>query len=304
MSILKISDLTVKESNINIDEYIKFREFVKSKMEYPKWLGDFSREDLFFMLNHNSKIWIYYLENEPICSMMLIPSDEKPINDFGLKLDYRKVVDYGPMFVNPKYVGNGLQYQMLKELDNFCINNGYKYAISTVHPDNTYSINNLLKDDFIISGQKSFRRGIRNIYLKCLDEKYVQKILTFIVNNNKHLLLKGSDKDPQFHESFWYVVTGSKEKEDNSLEDIVKREVKEETNLELVKIEKIPLTFEYESLGKTCIEYAFISYTNDKEVILNEESTEYKWCDIEEFIELIKWYDSKEELKDILVKYQ
>ena len=43
------------------------------------------------------------------------------------------------------------------------------------------------------------------------------KILTFIVNeNNQFLLLKGNKNDPQFHESFWYVVTGSCEKEDNN----------------------------------------------------------------------------------------
>ena len=40
-----------------------------------------------------------------------------------------------------------------------------------------------------------------------------EKILTFIINeNNEFLLLKTSDKDLQFHKSFWYVVTGSYEK--------------------------------------------------------------------------------------------
>lgn len=82
-----------------------------------------------------------------------------------MDLDYKDVVDYGQMFVNPKYVSNGLQYQMLKELDNYCIKLGYN-AIGTIHPDNIYSINNLLKDDFKLVGIKEFTRGIRNIYLK------------------------------------------------------------------------------------------------------------------------------------------
>ena len=36
----------------------------------------------------------------------------------------------------------------------------------------------------------------------------MDKILTFIVNEyNEILLLKGSENDPQFKKSFWYVVT-------------------------------------------------------------------------------------------------
>lgn len=161
-----ISDLTCINKDINIDEYIEFRELVKLNMEFPEWLGDFTKENLINMLNNNSKIWIYYLNNEPVCSMMLIPSTKKDLDKFGLDLDYKEVVDYGPMFVNPKYIGNGLQYQMLKELDNHCIKIGYKYVASTIHPDNIYSINNLIKDNFELIGTKQFTRGIRNIYLK------------------------------------------------------------------------------------------------------------------------------------------
>lgn len=64
----------------------------------------------------------------------------------------------------------------------------------------------------------------------------IQKILTIVKKENKFLLLKGSDNDPQFHKSFWYVVTGSTEDCDNTLVDTVKREIKEETNLELKNI--------------------------------------------------------------------
>ena len=168
MITLKLKELFCISENINVDEYIEFRECVKEKMIHSEWLGDFSKEDLVNLLNNNSKIWIYYLDKEPVCSMMLIPSDEKALSNFKLDLDYREVADYGPMFVNPKYVGNGLQYQMLQVLDEYCINNKYKYAASTIHPDNVYSINNLVKDGFECKNTKEFKRGIRNIYLKKL----------------------------------------------------------------------------------------------------------------------------------------
>lgn len=161
-----LQELKYINKNVNIDEYIKFRKLVKESMEYPDWLGDFTKEDLIKMQNNNSIIWIYYLDDDPVCSMMLIPSTEKALNKFEIEIDYKEVIDYGPMFVNPKYAGNGLQYQMLKELDNQCVKLGYKYAVGTIHPNNIYSINNLLKDDFELIGTKEFTRGIRNIYVK------------------------------------------------------------------------------------------------------------------------------------------
>lgn len=131
----------------------------------------------------------------------------------------------------------------------------------------------------------------------------MDKILTFVIRNNKILLLLGSDKDPQFKESFWYIITGGVENQDKNLHDTVRREVKEETNLNLDKIIDLNLTFEYDSLGKHCIEHAFISYADNSEIILNEESIDYKWCSLNEFMDLIKWYDDKNELKELLKKY-
>lgn len=165
---MKLENLELISENINLDDYIKERDIVKTSMKYPEWLGDFSREQLTKMLKDKSRIWMYYLDNDFVCSMMLIPGSEKSVQKMGLRLNWEDVVDYGPMFVNSKYVGNGLQYQMLKELDRLAWNNGYKYAISTVHPENSYSINNLVKDNFEMVGVKEFTRGIREIYVKKL----------------------------------------------------------------------------------------------------------------------------------------
>lgn len=167
---INLKILEYRNENIDLNEYIEFRELVKQNMDYPEWLGDFAKEQLEIMLKENSRIWIYYNNGEPVCSMMLIPSTEKDLKKFKIDKNFKDVVDYGPMFVNSKYIGNGLQYQMLKELDKYCLKLGYKYAVSTIHPDNIYSINNLLNDGFKQIGQKEFKRGIRNIYFKELKK--------------------------------------------------------------------------------------------------------------------------------------
>ena len=165
---MNLNSLKCIDNNIDLDKYIEYREYVKSYMEHPEWLGDFTKEDLEKLLNSGTKIWIYYLDNNFVCSMMSIPSSEKDMVKFDLNLDYKEVIDYGPMFVNTKYVGNKLQYQMLKYLDEYVKSKGYKTAVRTINSDNIYSINNLIKDDFILTGSRNFKRGTRNIYVKKL----------------------------------------------------------------------------------------------------------------------------------------
>lgn len=153
-------------TKINIDDYIYYREEVKKSMINPEWLGDLSKEVIIDLLNNGSKIWMFYLENEFVCSMMYIPSTLKDLEKFNLNYNYKEVADYGPMMVNSKFIGNKLQYQMLKKLDEYSKKINIKYVVSTIHPDNFYSINNLLKDNFKCIGLKEFKRGIRNIYFK------------------------------------------------------------------------------------------------------------------------------------------
>ena len=120
----------------------------------------------------------------------------------------------------------------------------------------------------------------------------MNKILSFIIN----------DKNPQFKKSFWYVVTGGCEDEDSSLKETVKREIKEETNLDVLESTYLNWIFKYKSLGNDCIEYVFISRDNDTDIILNEENIDYKWCSLEEFVNLIQWYGDKVLLNKVLEK--
>ena len=130
----------------------------------------------------------------------------------------------------------------------------------------------------------------------------MDKILTFIVNeHNEILLLKGNENDPQFKKSFWYVVTGGCEMCDLDREETVRREIKEETGLDKIKeILYLNWIFKYNSLGVKCIEYVYITFVKEERVTLNEENIDYAWCDIEEFIDRIKWYGDKKELYNVL----
>lgn len=132
----------------------------------------------------------------------------------------------------------------------------------------------------------------------------MKKILSFVVNKeNKILLLLGSNTDLQFHKSFWYVVTGEVEEEDNSLIDTVKREVMEETGLKVKEVLDLDWILNYKSLEEQCTEFVFISYVDDDTVKLNEESIGYCWCNLDEFMDKVHWFYEKKELRKVLSKY-
>ena len=83
---MKLEDLKCVDNNINLDKYIEYREYTKSNMQYPEWLGDFTKEDLKELLDNGTKIWLYYLNNDFVCSMMSIPSNEEDMIKFDLDL--------------------------------------------------------------------------------------------------------------------------------------------------------------------------------------------------------------------------
>ncbi len=156
--------------NIDLDYYIEFRESVRSKMERPEWLGEIPKEGLEGMLSIGGKIWMYYLGDVPVCTWMFIPAGEDAKEDLEIEgIDYNLMGDIGPVFVNFDYLGHGLMYQMLVKFDEYLKSIGYKYVMTTVHPENVFSSNNMVKNGMRKVSQKVFKRGPRDIYFKELD---------------------------------------------------------------------------------------------------------------------------------------
>ena len=161
----------IQIKNVAVEEiytYLDFINTVKSTMEHPEWLGDFSKEDLENLLSTNSSAFFFIYEGIIVGSSLIIPAREKDIQKFELDLDYSKTMDYGPEGVLKEAQGNGLQLYILEKMDAFSKEKGYQFAVSTVHPDNIYCIRNMEKHGFLYHQTKEFSRGIRNIYQKSI----------------------------------------------------------------------------------------------------------------------------------------
>ena len=165
-----LEEFRCESNNINLDQYIEFRENVSSKMEIPEWLGEIPKEGLEEMLSIGGKIWMYYMGDIPVCTWMFIPAGEEAKEDLEIEgIDYNLMGDIGPVFVNFDFLGNGLMYQMLLKFDEYLKSIGYKYVMTTVHPENKFSSSNMIKYGMNKVSQKVFKRGPRDIYFKELD---------------------------------------------------------------------------------------------------------------------------------------
>jgi len=126
-----------------------------------------------------------------------------------------------------------------------------------------------------------------------------KKILAFIYDGRKFLALRNNSKDPSHGGDFWFSATGSLEKGETEKE-AVKREVKEETGLDVLEIFDLNWGSVYFWGGKEHKEKNFIAFVRKKAVKLSVEHAEYEWLTTEEFVKKIKWYLDKKELIEVL----
>lgn len=130
-----------------------------------------------------------------------------------------------------------------------------------------------------------------------------QKILTIIYNPkiNKFLLLKMQKHPYHSPTGGWFTVTGGVKSNEDPLNAVI-RELKEETGLNAIKIFNLNWGSTYNWKGKEFIEANYLSFVNETEITLNEEHSDYKWLDLDDFIKKIDWYDNKELLKKVLIR--
>jgi len=126
-----------------------------------------------------------------------------------------------------------------------------------------------------------------------------KKIIAFIVYKNRFLTLRNSDEDPRHGGDFWFTVTGSLKKSEKK-KDAVRREIKEETGLNTIKIKPLNFCSVYKWDKKIHKEFAFIVWVDGDSVVLSKEHKESAWSSLNKFIKKIKWATEKEELKNCL----
>lgn len=134
-----------------------------------------------------------------------------------------------------------------------------------------------------------------------------QKVMVFVARakgSSYEWLARHNAPNPEHGGERWYVVTGNVEPGE-TLEQAALREVQEETAISShTKLLQLPISNTYISNkdSQTKIEeQAFLFITNyTDQIILNEESTDFAWLELDEFIQAIWWPKDKNQLKRVL----
>lgn len=104
-----INKLKCVSDNVNLDDYLYLYKYVRDNMEHPEWLGTFTREEIIDILNNGGKIWLYYDNDNLVCSMFYIPIKTKTLIKHNVSYSESEVGSLGPIVVSPDYVGKGYQ---------------------------------------------------------------------------------------------------------------------------------------------------------------------------------------------------
>ena len=163
---MQLYDLKEINNNVNLDEYLLLYNYVRDNMEHPEWLGTFTKEEIEQLLKIGGKIWIYYDQNIPVCSVFYIPVSNKALRKHNINYDESITGSLGPIMVRPEYVGNGLQSAMLKVLNQYIESIGKKHMFTKAHSDNIYSIRNILKDGYKAIDEYKNERGPMTAFIK------------------------------------------------------------------------------------------------------------------------------------------
>ena len=164
---MELKNFNCVSKNHNLDEYLEFYNEVRNNMEHPEWLGTFTKEEIEELLSIGGKLFNYYDDNVLVCSFFYLPCSNKSLQKHNIDYDESIVGSCGPIMVNKKYIGHGLQRQMIEELENYCRSINKKYCYTRIHPDNVYCINNFTKANYKFLQTYTSKDGeIRNDYLK------------------------------------------------------------------------------------------------------------------------------------------
>ena len=163
---MKLEDLKEVSENVDLDSYLNLYNYVRDNMEHPEWLGTFSREEIEDILSSGGKIWMYYDNETPVCSVFYIPTTNKSLRKHNVEYDESITGSLGPIMVSKEYVGNGLQTAMLKVLNDYVKSIGKTHMFTKAHSDNIYSIRNILKDGYEVVDEYENERGPMTAFVK------------------------------------------------------------------------------------------------------------------------------------------
>ena len=164
-------DIRIRKIELDeLDKYLEFSHVVKNMMAEDDWFFlDPDEEVRQMMAQDRVDIWLAEDEKRIAAVFCIVYPGMENFNigyDLGFsEEDLKRVVHMDTAAVHPDYRGRGLQKRMMahaeQELEG-------KILLCTIHPDNRYSLNNVLKLGYTIEKKTQRYDSVRCILRKDL----------------------------------------------------------------------------------------------------------------------------------------
>ena len=144
-----------KGTMADIEGFITLLQDVQSAMEHKEWFyldpPELIRE---MMAEGKMELWVA-MDGQRMAGALdvLHPGLEEYNYGYDLGFDREKllqVVNMDSAAVHPDYRGQGLQRRLLDTAEQELRERGVRYQLCTIHPENSFSLNNALKQGYEI----------------------------------------------------------------------------------------------------------------------------------------------------------
>lgn len=160
-----------KGTALDIDAFISLLHIVRSGMDHAEWFYLDPPEEIREMIANGSlEFWTAKDNGAMAAAFSVIHPGLSDLNygyDLGLsEKDLLRVVNMDTIAVLPVYRGRGLQYALMQRAESDVCSDGDKILLCTVHPDNCYSLKNILAQGYTIQRNLAKYNSVRYILRK------------------------------------------------------------------------------------------------------------------------------------------
>lgn len=152
----------VTEERIN--EVLNFQKEIIDNMNRKDFFCPLTKEEFLTPIKKQDNVYFLKYNNEIIGLFVATCNIPDVLKEYQLKSNNVMLID--SIMIKEKYRGNKLQIKILNYLYNRAKELKLDGLVATIHPENTYSLNNFINNGYKIINTLHIHGGIRNIVFK------------------------------------------------------------------------------------------------------------------------------------------
>lgn len=160
-------NVLIKKASIDdLNKILNFQKNIIDRMPNKEFFTPLTEHEFVYPIENNGLVYLLYYDNTLIGLFVLTINPEDDILDEYQLDSPLDVAIFDSVMIAEKYRGSSLQLQGMKLINEEAHKLGVKKIVATIHPDNRYSLDNFIKDEYKIINKMEIHGGPRYIVEK------------------------------------------------------------------------------------------------------------------------------------------